>query len=256
MDDTGVGERTIDDLAREAGTKVSTVRLYQQRGLLPPPRLVGRTGWYGDGHLDRLRIIGRLQERGYSLAAIRELVDSWESGRSLDDLLGATRADSGPGPATIRLTRAELLARVPGLADPALFDRAVALGAISPGPGTDVEAHSGFLAAGDALRDLGVPDARQLDEFARVRAFARDTAARFLALFDEYVWSDFAERGYPTAELDRLTATVERLRTLGREVVGGTLDQAVQDAAREALPRYAERVARAGEHPADSSPGG
>lgn len=240
----GAGERTIDELAREAGTKVSTVRLYQQRGLLPPPRLVGRTGWYGDGHLDRLRMINRLQERGYSLAAIRELVTSWESGQSLDDLLGAARSGSEPATASVRLTRAELVARIPGLAEPALFDRAVELGTVVPRPDGDVDVPTGFLAAGALLRELGVPDAVQLDEFARVQAFAAETAARFLALFDDHVWRDFEDRGYPTEDVERLTATIERLRTLGREVVAGTLDHALDAAAREALPRYAERIAR------------
>ena len=39
---------TIDELARAAGTKVSTIRLYQQRGLLPPPAIEGRVGYYDD----------------------------------------------------------------------------------------------------------------------------------------------------------------------------------------------------------------
>ena len=244
MTGPGAGERTIDDLAREAGTKVSTVRLYQQRGLLPPPRLVGRTGWYGDGHLDRLRMIARLQERGYSLAAIRELVTSWEAGQSLDELLGVVRSGSGSSAASVRLTRADLVARIPGLAVPALFDRAVELQTVAPRPDGNVDVHTGFLAASALLRELGVPDAVQLDEFARVQSFATETAARFLALFDAHVWRDFEDRGFPAGDVERLTATIERLRALGREVVGGALDRAVDTAAREALPRYAERIAR------------
>ena len=42
---------TIDELARAAATKVSTIRLYQQRGLLPPPVIEGRVGVYDDTHL-------------------------------------------------------------------------------------------------------------------------------------------------------------------------------------------------------------
>ena len=64
----------VDELAHAAGLVVSTVRLYQSRGLLPPPTKRGRVGWYGPDHLARLRLIADLQERGFSLAAIRELV--------------------------------------------------------------------------------------------------------------------------------------------------------------------------------------
>src|SRR5215471_9585681 len=64
------GEMRIDDLARAAGVATTTVRLYQARGLLPGPRVVGRTGWYDQRHLARLALIGRLQDQGFSLAGL------------------------------------------------------------------------------------------------------------------------------------------------------------------------------------------
>ena len=54
---------TIDQLAHEAGIPTSTVRLYQNRGLLPAPLREGRVGFYNTGHRDRLRLIAHLQER-------------------------------------------------------------------------------------------------------------------------------------------------------------------------------------------------
>src|SRR5688572_15485820 len=79
---------TIDELAQRAGTKTSTIRMYQTRGLLPGPELQGRVGFYDDSHLTRLRMIARLQDRGYSLAAIKDLVDGWDHGDNLADVLG------------------------------------------------------------------------------------------------------------------------------------------------------------------------
>jgi DNA-binding transcriptional MerR regulator len=64
------------------------VRAFQSRGLLPPPRLVGRTGRYDDEHRIRLEAILRLQRRGYSLAAIADLAAAWERGGTIDDVLG------------------------------------------------------------------------------------------------------------------------------------------------------------------------
>ncbi|HYX43705.1 MAG TPA: MerR family transcriptional regulator, partial [Acidimicrobiales bacterium] len=65
---------TIDELARAAGVTTRSIRAYQTAGLLPHPRLVGRVGRYDDGHLARLRYIGHLQDRGFSQAAIRDLL--------------------------------------------------------------------------------------------------------------------------------------------------------------------------------------
>ena len=90
------GEMRIDDLARAAGTTVRNVRAYQDRGLLPGPRRVGRVGWYNAGHVDRIRLIGSLLGRGYSLANIRELIDRWDHGDQLGDLLGLGQSLVGP----------------------------------------------------------------------------------------------------------------------------------------------------------------
>ena len=83
-----MAEYRIDDLARAAGTTVRNVRVYQDRGLLPPPRREGRTGLYGEPHLARLRLIGQLLERGYTFAHIGEFLQAWQRGRNLSDLLG------------------------------------------------------------------------------------------------------------------------------------------------------------------------
>ena len=101
-------EMTIDELASRAGLPSSTVRLYQTRALIPPPRRAGRQGFYGDGHLARLRLITELQERGFSLAAIKHLVDAWETGRGLDALLGLEAQVAAQRSEPVRLTIEEL----------------------------------------------------------------------------------------------------------------------------------------------------
>ena len=67
-------ELTIDQLAARVGMTVRNVRAYASRGLIPPPRLVGRTGYYGEEHASRLRLIRDLIERGYTLAAVERAV--------------------------------------------------------------------------------------------------------------------------------------------------------------------------------------
>src|SRR3954467_3004547 len=70
----GVKEYRVQDLARQAGIRVELLRSYQSKGLLPPPRHEGRVAWYGARHLERLRLIRDLKDRGYSLRTIEQAV--------------------------------------------------------------------------------------------------------------------------------------------------------------------------------------
>jgi len=80
---------TIDDLAREAAIPSRTIRFYQSKGLLPRPEMHGRVAHYGPAHVERLRRIAELQDRGLKIKAIRELLDRVERGETrLDDWLG------------------------------------------------------------------------------------------------------------------------------------------------------------------------
>ena len=67
---------TIGTLARKTGTKVQTIRYYEQIGLLPEPgRTEGGQRRYGDDDLDRLAFIRHARQLGFTLEAIRELLD-------------------------------------------------------------------------------------------------------------------------------------------------------------------------------------
>jgi DNA-binding transcriptional MerR regulator len=85
---------TVEELAIALDTKVSTIRLYQREGLLPPPELRGRVAYYVRAHVARLRLIAKLQERGFSLAAIRVLLETWQRGGNLDELVGPQAHES------------------------------------------------------------------------------------------------------------------------------------------------------------------
>jgi len=111
-------ELTVDEVAHQTGVPVRTIREYQTIGLLPPPARRGRVGVYRQGHLTRLRLIGRLQARGYSLAGIGDLVASWSDGADLGEVLGLSPDDlvhiDEPGtPATLDQLTAALPDLVP-----------------------------------------------------------------------------------------------------------------------------------------------
>jgi DNA-binding transcriptional MerR regulator len=67
-------EIRVEELARRAEVSVDTIRFYQKRQLLPPPRRAGRIAWYGADHVERLQRIKDLQRQGFSLSVIRRLL--------------------------------------------------------------------------------------------------------------------------------------------------------------------------------------
>lgn len=79
-------EFTIGRLARRSGVKVSTIRYYEQAGLMPEPRRSpGNQRIYEYDHLKRLMFIRHCRELGFSQAAIRDLLEmSHNSDQSCD----------------------------------------------------------------------------------------------------------------------------------------------------------------------------
>lgn len=80
---------TIDELAALSGVPSRTIRFYQSKGLVTAPERRGRVAFYGAEHLDRLRTIADLQDRGLRLDAIRDALKQLAEGDdSLQDWLG------------------------------------------------------------------------------------------------------------------------------------------------------------------------
>lgn len=112
----------MDQIAQRADVPVRTIREYQTMGLVPPPRKVGRIGLYGQSHLRRLQLIARLQDRGYSLAGIGDLLTAWRGGDALTDILGLepdelVHVDEPGAPATVDQLAELLPALVPDRLD-------------------------------------------------------------------------------------------------------------------------------------------
>jgi DNA-binding transcriptional MerR regulator len=249
-------ELTIDQLAQQVGLPSSTIRLYQTRGLLPAPRRQGRVAWYGAGHVARIDLIGRLQERGFSLAAIGELVQGWEEGHSLDQVLGLEQAVPGRRPAAeLRLTPAALAARFPGTEISAeVVRQVVELGLVGiEADGTLLIRSPVFLEVGSALVALGIPLADVLDEAVRLEADMAVVAERFAGLFDRHLWRPFADAGMPPDRLPEVTEALTRLAPLADAVVHTTLQRALAAVADRFLADEAAR--RAGDPDPGDPPG-
>src|SRR6201992_881156 len=129
-----MAEYRIDELARLAGATVRNIRVYQDRGLLPPPRRDGRVGIYTDAHLARLRLIGQLLQRGYTFATIRELLSVWEHGGNIAEILDLESAVGLPWSDEVPayVTAARLGELFGDQSTPANIARSVALGLLEP----------------------------------------------------------------------------------------------------------------------------
>lgn len=237
-------EYRLDELARRAGVASTTVRLYQNKGLLAPPRLEGRTGWYDDTHLSRLRLIARLQGEGYSLGGIANLLQQWEQGRSLDAVIGVeTELDALIGDVhAMVVDLAELLARFPkGSMTPKLMVRAASLGLVEPtNKGKVRVTDRRFLETGAELAHLGVPLDVILDEWEALVAHTDDIAARFIALFEAHVAPADWKQGLAAHEARELAQTLARLQVAARQVLVAALDASVARLGRERLGELIE----------------
>src|ERR1700759_1542885 len=81
-----------------SGVSARNIRAYRERGLLDPPRRVGRSAYYDDYHLSQLKTINQLLRRGFNSAHIAEFFTSMRQGADLADILGIQQAILGPPP--------------------------------------------------------------------------------------------------------------------------------------------------------------
>ncbi|MFE6862353.1 MerR family transcriptional regulator [Nocardia sp. NPDC057668] len=211
-------EYTIDELAREAGTTVRSLRVYHERGVLPPPQVKGRTGYYGADHLNRVHTISRLLERGIKLNGIRELLEAWGRGDGLGEVLGV--ADSGPddasgderpvGDTVTAIALQERLRDVPnGLA------RVVALGLFEPLDAINYRvADPALVRLLDQLLALDVSMSEALGELERLNAECDRVARRFFELFNRTVVQAYQESERTAADRAALNDRVDSARSL------------------------------------------
>src|SRR5947209_12256915 len=125
---------TVEQLAAESGMSVRNIRAHQARGLLSPPEVRQRVGYYGPEHVAQLRLIQDLQQEGFNLNGIKRLLEDTQG--TAERLLRVKQAlsDSATGERAETLTIAELGRRFRVSAEeaPEVLARAVRLGVLIP----------------------------------------------------------------------------------------------------------------------------
>jgi DNA-binding transcriptional MerR regulator len=228
-------EYRIEQLAQAGGVAVDTVRFYQGKGLLEPPRRDGRVTWYSDGHLERLRRIRALQQRGFTLAVIRRFLEG-ELEASDEALVEAVTVP--PAPATLALDE---LAAMSGVAPPlirALEQAGLLLASVDGDepryPAEDVD----VLAAGLKLVEAGVPLPALMELGAQHAAAVERTARQAVDLFDRHVRERIQAQALPDVDAEEeLLRTFEELLEASGTLVRYHFQRALLRAARDRIER-------------------
>jgi DNA-binding transcriptional MerR regulator len=239
---TDDGDLTIDELAQRTGMTVRNIRAHQSRGLLPPPQVRGRTGYYGQEHLARIEMIRELQGQGFNLEAIRRLVEA-APGSGEEPLLFLRAVAEPYSQDRPQVLSAEALAERWGTTDTGLLAQAVKLGLLRPlGDGAYEDVAPRLTRAGKELERLGVSAETAMQLATRIRQHADGVARAYVDLFVEEVWKPFEEAGAPEERWPEVRDALERLRPLAADTLLAIFAVAMADASEEAFGREIERM--------------
>lgn len=228
------GEFTVEQLALAADVTVRTIRNYQDKGLLDPPRLQGRKGYYSQRHLSRLKLISGLIDRGFAVNAIRELLLALEKGVGIDEFLGVESAITSPWsdeePTTISLL--ELYEKFPNDVDPETLNKANQLGVFTH-DGVNVRVSSmSLLEVGERLTATGIPLLKLLNILERTQKNVQQVANDFVSLVTTHVLEPYDQGELPPKEaFPELSQLVWELRPLAQKAVSVELSKAMAEAA-------------------------
>jgi DNA-binding transcriptional MerR regulator len=240
------GKMTIGELARRTGMTVRNIRAHQTRGLLPPPEVHGRTGYYNEEHLARIELTREMQGEGLNLEAIRRVLESTEgSSAEIVDFARAVRApfeDETP-----EIFEPAELAEIWGAKelDPKLIRRGEKLGIMRELPDGKIEALSPRLQrAGGALVELGVSPNAALEVADKLRRQADAASRTFIDLFVKEIWEPFDKAGRPEEDWPKMREALERMLPLASDAVLAMFQIAMGEATEKAGERTLHNAAK------------
>ena len=245
------GKMTIGELARRTGMTIRNIRAHQTRGLLPPPEVHGRTGYYNQDHVARIELTREMQAEGLNLEAIRRVLESSEgSSREMVDFARAVRApfeDETP-----EIFDADELAAAWGVErfDPKLRSRVEEVGILRQLPDGKLEVISPRLQqAGTALVELGVSPQAAVETAEELRRRSERVSRTFVVLFVREIWEPFEKAGRPEEDWPKVREALDRMRPLASDALLAMFQMTMG----EATEKAGERTLRDAAKPARKS---
>jgi len=235
-DSESPNQLTVEQLAALTGMTVRNIRAHQARGLLDPPEVRMRVGYYGPDHLAQLRLIRALQDDGFNLNGIKRLLSDGEG--TAERLLAFKQALSAAAgtEAPEQITLAELGRRFRASPEEAgeVLAQAERLGVLVA-LGDDlyeVPSPSLLALAQEGVRN-GIALTSALDALAEIERDVDSVSRAFVELFLGEVWKPFAQADMPAERWPEIEEAVGRLapvasaalmaifqRSLGRRLEG------------------------------------
>jgi DNA-binding transcriptional MerR regulator len=213
---------TVEQLAYETGMSVRNIRNHQSRGLLPPPEVRARVGYYGPEHVARLRLIQEMQGEGFKLSAISRLIG--EHGADADRFVGLRQAVTAPfaTEAPEVYSRDELIEKF-GIDDDRLLYKAQKLGLLVALGDDRYEAPSpALIRAAEEVTGMGIELPAALAVIEKLERNAQSSARTFVNLFVDELWKPFDVAGRPEDGWEDLIAAIGRLRPLAFDALNAT----------------------------------
>ncbi|HEY1521708.1 MAG TPA: MerR family transcriptional regulator [Solirubrobacteraceae bacterium] len=239
---------TIEELAAQTGMTVRNIRSHQARGLLAPPEVRSRVGYYGSEHVLQLRLIRELQDQGFNLNGIKRLLEETpDTAERLLRVRRSVRAQRGDQHAET-MTAVELGQRFqlePGEGRQ-ILEVAVRLGILMPLGGDKYEApNPSLLAVGDEAVRSGIPLRAALEVIQELQRHSDAVSRSFVKLFIREVWKPFARADMPEERWPEIEDAIERLRpaasqamvTIFQERLSGQIEGAFEEITRRLSER-------------------
>ena len=210
---------TVEQLAAEVGMSVRNIRNHHTRGLLPPPEVRARVGYYNAEHVARLRLILDLQADGFNLAAIERLLSGSDGLASR--LLGLRNAVTAPfEPESPEVITGDELAKRFGEIDAKDIARVRKLKLLVPLGEDRFEVPSpALLRAAEQVMDLGISLHAALTLAERVSRNCESISRAFTRLYLKEMWEPFQRAGQPDDRWDEVIEAVNSLRPLASEAL-------------------------------------
>lgn len=242
----------MDELARAADTTVRNVRAYQDRGLLAPPNKRGRVGIYNQDHLERLRLIGQLLARGYTLGNIQELIKAVENGHDIRQLLGLMSAISSPWSSqrSKHYNLAQLALLFGGKVHKPVLETAIKLGLLEADGIGYKSNNPNILQLGVEITRAGLPLGRLLELFVEVRTNLNRLTDRAVALFVE-VLDKYGDGLPPAEDMQKLAKLLWKIRPLVMSALESEISRSLEGSINKFVD---DRLARVISHLVENAP--
>jgi DNA-binding transcriptional MerR regulator len=244
-DSDSPNQLTIEELAALSGMTVRNIRAHQARGLLAPPEVRMRVGYYGPEHLAQLRLIRELQDDGFNLNGIKRLVQ--DTAGTAERLLAfkralAAAAHSEP-PETLSIAELGRRFRVSPEEAPEVLAKAERLGVLVPVSEDCYEVPSPSLLAlaEEAVRNgIALPSA--LDVLEEIERHVDSVSRVFVELFVSEIWKPFAQADMPAQRWPEIEDALGRLAPLADEALMAIFQRRLGRRLEEAFGEIARRV--------------